>query len=278
MRVAIECKNQAAPIGEPRIDGFVGKLRDIGIPLQQGVFVSASRYTKDAKERARKDGIRTLLVRGLSPDGLRASVTSAAYQSFIFLLAQVTEVSFFTKVPGALPHSPIFIDADGHLCGTIPHLILEKWQDGTLAAEVGANDLTLSIPENWVPFVADGRLIELEPRTIHARVSVVAFAHTIEGRAEHYALVDAETATAEKTGVRASFEGQAGQHAFVRFTTNALLDQYLGTRKGRKRYAADPGPKDSLQFSRSAPQSARRRKTNGIPSGPTRRVALDGRG
>ncbi len=66
VRLAIECKNEKTPIGSPKIDAFVGKLQDVGIPSQLGIYVSASGYTGGAIERARKAGIKTLVLTGLT--------------------------------------------------------------------------------------------------------------------------------------------------------------------------------------------------------------------
>src|SRR4051794_40207647 len=58
VRLAIECKNEKDPIGVERIDAFIGKLKDVGIPVQQGIYISASGYTAGAIRRARVEGIR----------------------------------------------------------------------------------------------------------------------------------------------------------------------------------------------------------------------------
>ncbi len=51
VRIAIECKNWSKKVGSPDIDGFIGKLSDVGIPI--GIYVSASGYTPDAIEYAK---------------------------------------------------------------------------------------------------------------------------------------------------------------------------------------------------------------------------------
>ena len=47
VQIAIECKNEKGVIGSPKIDAFVGKLSDIGIPTRHGIYVSASGYTRE---------------------------------------------------------------------------------------------------------------------------------------------------------------------------------------------------------------------------------------
>jgi len=45
VRIAIECKNEAEKNDVEYIDAFVGKLDDVGIPHQHGIFISVSGYT-----------------------------------------------------------------------------------------------------------------------------------------------------------------------------------------------------------------------------------------
>lgn len=232
VRIAIECKNEAEPIGAPYINAFIGKLQDIGVPPQQGIFISASRYTKDAVRRARKEGIRTLLLRGLSADGLKASISTAAFQSHVFLLARVAEVTYFTKEPDTLPHIPLFADASGQLCGTVPHLIAQAWEAGKIPATVGVYDLTIPIPDGWRPFVSTGQPVDLLKPEIYTRVRVTAFAFTIEGKAEEYALVDFTTSRPEKVGVRAFFDATGERYALTPFESEAELESYLASHKG----------------------------------------------
>lgn len=211
---------------------LLGKLHDIGIPLQQGIFISASGYTKDAVRRARKEGVRTLLLRGLSVDGLKASITTAAFQSRVFLLARVSEVTYFTK--DTLPHIPLFGDGTGRLCGTVPHLIAQKWDDGSIPTTVGVYDLTIPIPEGWRPFVSTGQRVDLLMPKIYTQVKVTAFAFTVEGKAEEYSLADFETSQPEKLGVRAFFEAPVGRYALTPFETEAALESFLASRKGHR--------------------------------------------
>ena len=56
VKIAIECKNERKKVGSEKIDAFVGKLKDIGIPTQQGIYVSPTGYTKDALDRAKERG------------------------------------------------------------------------------------------------------------------------------------------------------------------------------------------------------------------------------
>jgi len=61
VRLAIECKNEGKPIGAKEIDAFIGKLQYVGIPVQHGIFVSASGYTAQDKRTRRSWGLATAL-------------------------------------------------------------------------------------------------------------------------------------------------------------------------------------------------------------------------
>jgi hypothetical protein len=88
--IAIECKNEKHVVGISRIDEFVGKLKDLGIPTCHGVFVSPTGYTKGALEWARQVGIRTLALEGLTSDRLGLAVNEAL-QSLAYLVASVNQ-------------------------------------------------------------------------------------------------------------------------------------------------------------------------------------------
>jgi hypothetical protein len=234
VKFAIECKNETKPIGKPAIDAFFGKLCDVGIPPQNGIFISASRYTKGAIRRAKKQGIHTLLLKGLSPDGLKASITGAAHQSIVFLLAVVTSVTWFPRSPERLPHMPLFVDAGGRLLGTVPHLIAQKWFEGSIPIKAGQYDLALPIPDDWHPFVASGQPVELAKREVYAHVKVVALAFSVEGKTEEYSLLNATTRRAEKVGIRAFFKEGHERYPLVPFESEDDLNHSLAVRQGFK--------------------------------------------
>src|SRR5581483_3827416 len=77
VQIAVECKNESKPIGVQKIDEFIGKLKDVGIPCKQGIYVSASGYTEGAIERAIKEGIKPFTLVGLTKEGLSAVLLEA---------------------------------------------------------------------------------------------------------------------------------------------------------------------------------------------------------
>src|SRR3989304_984233 len=56
IRIAVECKNESEKTGVEKIDSFIGKLQDINIPTQLGIYVSKSGYSSGALKRAQDVG------------------------------------------------------------------------------------------------------------------------------------------------------------------------------------------------------------------------------
>lgn len=108
IRLAIECKNEKKPIGSPKIDAFIGKLQDVGIPTQQGIYVSASGYTQDAIEVARQAGLKVFTLEGLSKDALESALHQAI-QNVIFLQGSVINWTITNTVPTASNHAELMM-------------------------------------------------------------------------------------------------------------------------------------------------------------------------
>jgi Restriction endonuclease len=120
MRVAIECKNEKEIVGAPKIDAFVGKLLDIGIPPQHGVYVAVRGFTRGAIARAKFAGIRTLVLTGLDESRLEAVVQDAV-QAVVFLWAIATNWSIVNNVSADLDRPEelaLFVDEKGALSRT----------------------------------------------------------------------------------------------------------------------------------------------------------------
>lgn len=109
VRIAIECKNYDEPVEKAEIDEFIGKLEDVDIPKQHGIFVSVGGYTQGAIRRAKKEGIQTLRLTGLTPDRL-ASAVHEAFQSRVYVLAVLTMIGIETKVPIEHPEQLLALD------------------------------------------------------------------------------------------------------------------------------------------------------------------------
>jgi hypothetical protein len=230
VRFAIECKNESTPIGSPKIDAFVGKLQDVGIPTQQGIFISASGFTKGAAKRARNAEIRALLLRGLSIDGLKASISVAAHQSVVFFLVQTRSVTFFTS--SREESLPFFLDGAGRLCGTVPHLIASKWQAGGIPMTPGSYEVTIPVPPDWRVSDSFGRAAEMLKYEVYVELQVLALAMNVVGNAEEYSLVDPASNLPQKLGVRAYFDTPEERFPLAIFDDAASLDRFLSSRQG----------------------------------------------
>jgi hypothetical protein len=88
--IVIECKNYGKNIEVGLIDCFVGMLRDIGVPSDRGIYVCAEGYTKDARRRANREGIKLLKLGGLTKDRLKQQVL-LALQSVVYIMADFNE-------------------------------------------------------------------------------------------------------------------------------------------------------------------------------------------
>jgi hypothetical protein len=203
IRLAVECKNESEPVGAKEIDAFVGKLHYVGIPPQLGIFIAATGYTRGALERAAEAGVRTLVLRGITPDRLATEV-HAALQSVIYLLAEVAS----TRITGPVPDDTDerlmfwFQDATGHVCGCVGDLIWRCWMARQIPDRLGEHDLLLDVPDGWLPYVPDA--VVTSPIT--ARVRVHALVAERPGTAERVALVDAVDQRTERGQLRAHFE------------------------------------------------------------------------
>jgi hypothetical protein len=232
VRIAIECKNERRPVDGPAIDAFVGKLQYVGIPVQHGVFISASGYTDGALDRAQDDGVRTLKLQGLSADGLKAAVTTAAHHSIVFLAPRVEQVSLFFDPPSIPGPPPLFVDSSGNLCGTVPHLLAQAWQQGHIPLALGVHDTEVAIPDSWRPVLFSGRPVTMIVPKVFARIAVDAMAFTVEGVAEQFSLVDSMTSRTEKLGLRAAFPEIQGRIALTTLPSEEELAQFLSARTG----------------------------------------------
>lgn len=196
VRIAIECKNERRPIGAPAVDSFVGKLIDVGIPSQHGIYVSTSGYTSGAVARAAKAGLRTLVLTGLDDSRVTSSVVEA-FQSVIYLLLDVVQMSVENNVSTARHPQDllVFYDSDGRLVGFLPDLIWRQWSRGELPASIGEHKIEVALPDGWHSVVDK----KAEPvLRAWADVRVLGLVVTVRGQSEQHLLVNAADNTVEK--------------------------------------------------------------------------------
>lgn len=208
LRVAIECKNYASPIGVEKIDEFKGKLEDVGIPPQCGIFVSVSGYTRDALDRAAQIGIRPLILTGLTADRLAREV-ARAFQSITYLLCEVARIQVTSEVDESEADALLLLEDElGNPCGHLADLIWAQWRDGLVPRELGEYEIALDLPQGW-HWTISGTMM---PNVARATVRVIGLVITIVGEAQRFALSNALTRSVERLNVRVSFE--TGQQTF----------------------------------------------------------------
>jgi hypothetical protein len=225
VHVAIECKNEKTPIGAPMIDGFIGKLEDIGIPRQQGIFISASGYTSGAIERATQAGIRPLILWGLTKDALSSEVAEA-FQSIVYLLPQVSKLSFHGANRPARDFVDIlrFYDPSGQLAALLPQVIWQQWMQGEPPSVLGEHELRLVVPDGWYQLI-DGEKVTYEGITV--TILVTGLVVTLRGKATQHALVNAANQTVERSHLSAKFHPAAGDSSVTTILTEADLDVFF---------------------------------------------------
>lgn len=234
-RRAIECKNLNEKVDVEKIDAFVGKLQDVGIPYDHGIYVSTSGYTRDALDRARPAGIKLLKLTGLTEDRLK-SLESPASQFSVFYLAQVTgftvtnNVSVITKSEELMT----FYDETDKSCSTVLDLIWNAWQEGELKSEAGEHKLSLKLPAGWHQII-DGKSVPVLGVTATVRVWALAMKFT--GISTDHSLIDVADNEVEKRQINASFNIPRDEktiYSLHTFKTEAELKTFIDEPQGAK--------------------------------------------
>jgi hypothetical protein len=225
VQIAIECKNQRKPVGSPIVDGFIGKLQDVGIPVSHGILVSANGYTKPALKRGSQDNLRMLEFAGLSKDGLKALV-SDCFQSLVYAFASVQNVIIETPIGTFDPEYNVyaFFDKNGTYCGTIFDLIWRNWINGNLPQDIGTHEISLSVPADYVQKGSD---IVAAPLKVTVILKVVVFVVTLKGEVKDFGLTNVETNEHEKRKITATFPNNDQVGPLKVFEKDEELRKYL---------------------------------------------------
>ncbi len=226
IRMAVECKNEAGPIGAERIDAFVGKLLNVGIPPELGIYVSASGYTSGAVERANQAGIKPLVLEGLNADRLSATVEDAL-QSVVYVMLDVTQISLESPLSPDSDGRQLlwFRDETGKVCGSVFDLIWWQWMAGEPPSVLGRHELRLAIPPGWHSLAGE----EGQPVSITATADVLGHVITVPGQAERYALVHAPDRAVDRFRVRATFDTARKSYPVATFASESDLETFLET-------------------------------------------------
>jgi hypothetical protein len=199
IRIAIECKNERTVTGSPQIDAFIGKLQDIGIPTQHGIFVSVKGFTKGALARARQVGVRTLILTGLTEDRL-AETVYGAFGSVVFLWPVAIAGGVDTAADTPSTHElMVFRGSDGEVIGSVVDLFWAGWVRGEVPNSLGLHEVAFSLPDGWFHKIGD----ELRrPEGLWGQIHVYGVTIGVAVTASVHDLFDARTNSRLKTMVR----------------------------------------------------------------------------
>lgn len=207
VQIAIECKNYSRRVDIEKMDSFINKLRDVGIPPQYGIFVSVQGFQRGALRRAREEGVRTLLLDGLASNRLAIEV-GEAFQSIIYLLLNVVSVEVKSEIETKDGQKLFwFYDDNKQLIGSILDLVWKRWLDRKIPRELGEYEIPLDIPPGW-EWCANGTNV---PNRAQATVRVTGLVVTERGQAQRLHLRDADTGVLEKAKIDSSFDRELGE-------------------------------------------------------------------
>jgi hypothetical protein len=148
VQIALGCKNEAQALKTSAVDNFVGILNDVGIPIQQGILVSANGYTRDAQDAADAHGLRTLVFEGLSADRLGQEI-NAALKAVVYLLVSQFTLSMLPYVEDGWADDGRFITAildrdDEPPVTQILTSVWELWVSGKIPDTIGEHLICLA--------------------------------------------------------------------------------------------------------------------------------------
>lgn len=219
--LAVECKNYARHVKVGEMDEFISKLEDVGIPSQQGIFVAVNGFAHGAISRAKKAGVRALVLGGLTEDRFTAEIHQA-FQSVVYLLLDVKNLAVTSEVEDHEAQSLLwFYGPNGRLQGSLLDLIWAKWRDGRIPAELGEHEVSVALPREW-EWSAGGTIV---PNSATATVRVVGVVVTEPGEARGFALKDAETGDLERFKIEGTFNtGPRSLPVTLAFTEQELRE------------------------------------------------------
>ncbi|KRP89218.1 hypothetical protein AOQ73_26720 [Bradyrhizobium pachyrhizi] len=215
VRLGLGCKNEAKALDTAAVDGFIRILEEVGIPVQQGILVSANGYTADAQDAAKSRGIKTLVFEGLSADRLKQEI-SAAMQSMVFLLITQTAITVLPYVEGRFDDNPQFVNATLDLLDepSGPQLlscIVWLWMNGAIPLIIGQHIISLKSAQ--------------EEATWHvmATTTVTGLIASVPGTFSQSVLRNAGAGQVERLHISAKFEEIKGPLTLQPVTSEEAL-------------------------------------------------------
>lgn len=215
VRFGSGCKNEAKALDTAAVDSFIRILEEVGIPVQQGILVSANGYTADAQDAAKARGIKTLVFEGLTADRLRQEI-NAAIQSTVFLLITQTAFTVLPYVDERFDDHPQFINAALDLTDepSGPQLLscmAWLWMNGMIPSLIGQHIVSLR-PER-------------EEATWHvmATATVTGLIASVPGTFSQSILRNADAGQVERLHISAKFEKIKGPLTLEPVTSEEAL-------------------------------------------------------
>ena len=215
MRFPIECKNYARKIGIHEIDSFVGKLNDIGIPPQFGIFVAVLSYTSGAMNRAKAAGIKLLNAEGLTQDRLALEIQEVLH-GVVFWVGEWTMSSGFAYLPASA-------SSDCEFSVEVQRAV----QEPTIAV----------LDEIWKLWLSGQIPCEFCKHSIFVRygngqcaigdVRVSAHGAKLNGRMKSAGLVEAETGETERQHIQAEADLPEGAILLSAYTGREEMEEAL---------------------------------------------------
>lgn len=224
VRIAIECRNVSSLIEVGDVGEFIDKLKDVGIPVQHGVFVSASQFRRGALRRANELGLRTLRYEDVSSQ-LPAAVSNAI-QSIIFTLLTIASIRITSDKGGPAPVGEIlfFRDVEGNLKGSVPDLVWRMWRDAELDEQLGDHSVQVELPSGWLQIVG-GEVADV--KEVHVDYAVTAHVVDFPGNLTHHHLIDQQSNELARFQIEATFDPPDGRYPVSRYSSEADLDAAL---------------------------------------------------
>ena len=228
IQTVIECKNYNKVIDVELIDAFFGKLDDIGIPTEKGIFVSIKGFTEGAIERANKAKIKTLTLTGLSNDRLSVKGDNAL-EFIVFLLPEVVNLSvqYEKSIPYALPRTSFLCDASGKIKGSLFDFIWRKWTEGEPVSTIGKHEVNIELLNDYYMPIGIG-LKQLEKVvSINSVVQVTGLVITATGTAKEHLLINQANKQVERFYKNATFNQPKGVQQVHSFKTENDLQEFV---------------------------------------------------
>jgi Restriction endonuclease len=222
----VECKNYQGPVEIDLIDSYVGKLADIDVPTNRGIFVAVNGFTAEAQRRAKKAGITLFNLSGLRSDRLGAQFYRAV-QSTVFVMP-VWESFFVVTDPTdstAGGAHPLYLD-DGRQLYHFPDALWSGWMTEQIEAKLGKHVVAIDFPEGTHYFVHEDRY---DIRHVGAVLNVSGHVFELEGRARAHSLTNVVTGTVDRHKTEATFGNQKEKYVLRAYSTEAALATALAS-------------------------------------------------